>query len=68
MKRYNFDRFQRGRLMAEGVSVHAWGLDEAAAKAAMFREGMDTLQFSDNTPCPEIIGCSICVLARRKAK
>jgi hypothetical protein len=34
MQEYRFDRFRRGRHMAEGAKVHAENLEEAKKKAA----------------------------------
>lgn len=55
MKRFNFDRYQNDKLMAEGVAVHAETLEDARREAEDFAGRVYPpgwrLQFTDNTPC-----------------
>ena len=56
MKRFNFDRYDGARLMAEGVAVHAETMVEAVIKANALANSSYSrgwrLKFSDNHPCP----------------
>lgn len=66
--RYNFDRYRKGRLMAEGVAVHAGSVDEACAKAmALLYRKNEVLRFTDNAPCTPLERCSICNHAKATA-
>ena len=59
--RYNFDRFRKGELMAEGVAVHANSMAEALVKANALLNGEDAeLRFTDNEPCVAALKCQIC--------
>lgn len=61
MKRYNFDRYVYGRLMAEGVTVHADTLEEAQGRAPRFASRPFThLHFTDNAPCARATRCPYC--------
>lgn len=54
MKAFNFDRFRRRVLMAEGITVHADSLPEAQEKAARFLAAYpvgDSIVFVGNRPC-----------------
>jgi len=50
--RWNFDRIRKGRLMAEGIAVHAKTLDEAMVMAcALNGDPSERLIFRDNATC-----------------
>jgi hypothetical protein len=59
MKRYNFNRYRRSGLMAEGIGVHASSLKNAIKQAKeLNNDESETLVFDNNDPC--ITDCDIC--------
>ena len=66
MKAWNFDGYRDGKLMAEGIRVHAENIDLAwiivtklHAKTCPKREiHREYLVFTDNNPC--VSKCNIC--------
>lgn len=62
MKLYRFDVLdQRGTVLAEGIGVHATGMQEAEGKARkMLGQGESSIKFKSNAPCHPARKCAIC--------
>ncbi|WP_428673617.1 hypothetical protein [Reyranella sp.] len=61
---YTFDRYRNGRLMAEGITVHAHSTEEAEAIATerlrKYLPHRDTIRFGDNDRCVPLTRCPYC--------
>ncbi|MGZ8887983.1 MAG: hypothetical protein ACXW1D_00325 [Halobacteriota archaeon] len=58
---YRFDRINKGRVMAEGIGVHAATMEEAEGKARkMMYDDDESIKFRSNDLCHKTRRCAVC--------